>query len=109
MTTEQQSKVDTEMDEALEESIRHWKRLAADPYCERHGCGSCALCMLLMARHLHIACEHCPVTKRTGLRGCIGTPQPSYGTAMANRDREGAYQAASREVKFLESLRRVES
>jgi hypothetical protein len=103
----QQSKVDKEMDEALEESIRHWQRLAANPGCEGHGPGSCALCQLVIARHRGLECEYCPVMNTTGLRGCFGTPYTSYGIAMARKDREGAYQHASREVEFLESLRRT--
>jgi hypothetical protein len=109
MMTEQLS-VDKEMDAALEESIRHWKRLAANPFCDGHGIHLCALCQLIIARrHGLLSCDLCVVMASTGKRGCIGTPYTAYAAAMARGQYSKARQAAAEEVAFLESLRRTEA
>ncbi len=58
---------------ALNQSIRHWDRHAKGKAAEDEGiyCDDCALCGLFLKSP---ACEGCPVSKRSGLPYCKGTP-----------------------------------
>lgn len=58
--------------EAFEASILHWQEnVAAErPEDVRMGPDNCALCSLFFEDD----CEGCPVMRRTGYRGCSGTP-----------------------------------
>lgn len=82
--------------EALELAIAKWKTIAAYPSnkpLEGIGAATCALCF----KYLEEFCLGCPVSQRTGCTGCNNTP---YMEHWVNRQ-----VSATREVKFLESLR----
>lgn len=95
---------------ALADSQRGWRRNveARSPDDVRCGGTACALCEAFV----DMACQGCPVSAKTGKRGCEGTP---YFEAVHARDRwrerpgdlvaeEGFRAAATLEAEFLESL-----
>lgn len=67
--------------QALEDSIKHWKRVVADPLGEPTGEKACALCQTY-AREC--GCQDCPVMQRTGKSSCLETPFGKFRDAKAD-------------------------
>lgn len=64
---------------ALEKSIAHWERMRDNPSTcgENPWIKDCALCTLFVERDVDgqiIACDGCPVARRTGKPGCVDSP-----------------------------------
>lgn len=104
----------TETLTALQDSIRHWHRLATgtEGYFEAPDVQNCALCGLFTPHDPLVFCRGCPVEEATMLAGCRGTPYieaheawrdwkgspPSEGNHLAFR------RAAAKELNFLLGL-----
>lgn len=92
---------------ALEDSIKHWERLASGKrrFGEFAGSDSCALCKKFL--YPTTFCNGCPVAKKTGKPNCLGTP---YGECAKNidlgYDSPQFKTAAKKMLKFLRSLRK---
>ena len=82
--------------QALKDSIKHWENLR-DGKEKRLGAAYCALCGLFQRAHPTLACEYCPVKKKTGESMCRNTPYPGY---EINRTPENA----QKEVDFLKDI-----
>ena len=105
--------MDTRTREALEASIKHWEENAvAETFDDASiDAGNCALCIYYFDSG---NCTDCPVKIKTGKSHCDNTP---YGKAWDALDlwRKGLsvpmpfHEAARAEVKFLKSLRPVET
>lgn len=107
---------------ALEQSIRHWERMAAGSQKKmlNYGTGNyedeepteefCALCRLFTSERGDDDCAECPVFKSSNQTSCEGTP---YIEAYKARNIYGIDSpefkaAATKEVEFLKSLRETE-
>ncbi len=98
---------------ALEDSIAHWERMRGFEGVEEFdkesiGDRYCDLCQLF----LHWGCLNCPVSEKSGEMSCKKTPYPSAEIAFKRWLRKGTKKyrtiwrrAATREIKFLKSLR----
>jgi len=100
--------------DALEESIKHWKEVVAEPVRTRVGPAECALCTMFWGS----GCNGCPVHERTGQISCVGSPFDKFYDAQSTvrwmRERgdapsplalENLVKLAKAELKFLRSLR----
>lgn len=106
---------------ALEASIKHWEEnlAAEEPYLVELGPAACALCQLFRKRIWRdtISCEddnlgRCPVYKKTGEKGCEGSPYDGAVEAFGSWEfletpfrRKMWQEAAQAELDFLKSLR----
>ena len=94
---------------ALEDSIKHWERLASGKRRpgERHMCSSCALCKKFLSP---LDCGNCPVKKRTGEDGCKGSPwdecDRAHAATLGDYNSPQFKTAAKKMLKFLRSLRK---
>lgn len=63
-----------EVIQACDDSIAHWGRMATGTQYQHEGRGadSCALCSIF----LHRGCSGCPVSKKTKMAKCFGSPYP---------------------------------
>jgi len=104
----------------LELSIRKWeaivKALKKYFFVVDGGPSTCGLCAkyrveLCNSRDFDIACDGCPVKKKTGLDGCRSTPYSDYSKAtetwdlISNIVPEDVRQLAKNELEFLKSLK----
>lgn len=93
--------MDKRTSDALEGSIRKWRKIAADTRVN-HGTDDCLLCQLFIkGRPQDQHCAECPVAE-SGHSGCSGTPYFDYTFAISAENRRAA---ATREAEFLESMR----
>jgi len=104
--------------QALQESIKHWERVVADPLHEETGVHHCALCKLFypnnqespMEAFLNDPCKGCPIKEKTGAPFCEGTPYDRVAH-LGLHEKEGTdeyKEAAQEELDFLRSLLPVE-
>ena len=64
---------------ALEESILHWKEIAANPLKLAFGREECALCTIYwLDAEESTACVGCPVMCRSGVKHCHHTPYANF-------------------------------
>jgi hypothetical protein len=97
-----------EAKQALEKSIEHWERLAANRRLpgEKVGRDHCNLCILY--NYSGSDCEGCPVKEKTGREGCMRTPYDKI--AHLNMMTPSSYasqeflEVAKEELLFLKSL-----
>ncbi len=97
---------------ALEGSIEKWELIVSGEGTDQ-GTLNCPLCELFWqwSQQSDKPCEGCPVSARTGLTCCRGTPYPFYREALAAHGERSpqAIGAAMAELNFLQNLRPVES
>ena len=94
---------------ALEGSIKKWEKIVSGKGGD-DGTDNCPLCLLFY----YDSCVGCPVSKSTGIRGCIDSPYNKF-TAHHQRMHNVFYpyeieckiceRHAKAEVEFLKSLR----
>ena len=84
-------------EDPLEVSIRKFQDIAEGTG-TNEGSDNCALCYM----YRWSDCALCPVYKAIGISHCRETPYEDYVKAKTDEER---YEAAKREVAFLESLR----
>jgi hypothetical protein len=103
----------------LEQSIKHWTRLATNKrgLGEEHYSSDCALCVKyhvpgqVGGLFYENVCHGCPVSEKTGQTLCGGTPWMEAHRAAVNAFRGEDYsnpkflKAAKRMLKFLINLR----
>ena len=100
--------------DALEGSIKKWKRIVRSTKALEKGIQNCPLCR----EYYHGFCDRCPVKVETSRLGCEGTPYDAWithqGEVHSNSDdiskhREPhckeCFSLAKEELAFLESLR----
>ena len=94
--------MDAKTTKALEASIEKWETNAQVPALEEAKIAprDCPLCDI----YWDIDCDGCPVARRTGCRGCTGSPYSAAAKAFAANDLPGLHSASRREVEFLTSL-----
>ena len=95
--------------DALKASIRHWKRMAAGKRRNKESptADHCALCKEFQDNFGDPDfCTGCPVSEKTKLTGCLGTPFSEAWRAWRNcgGDSPEFKAAARKEIEFLESL-----
>lgn len=61
--------------ELLEESIKHWEDIVAEPLKTSYKRNACALCR---AFHTGISCSGCCISIHTGRNGCVNTPYTAF-------------------------------
>ena len=105
------------MNEALEQSIEHWRQLSTATSIGDVSIGAtnCALCQLFNNETTPFkeGCVGCPVWRRTGLRRCEGTPYQRTRRILevwreipdSETIAEVFRGCAREELAFLESLR----
>lgn len=107
---------DLSTETALNHAIRKWEYISAE-VCRRAsqagtyapsllvdgGVKSCGLCAKFYRRDYSPSCAGCPVSQKTGLVGCAGTPYNHFSEAI-NIDEQRA--GAKAMVDFLKSLKR---
>ena len=87
----------SEMIQALKDSIKHWENLR-DGKETKCGGEDCALCDLFrFPTDAILACEECPIRKKTGERMCRHTPYQAYETNRTPLN-------AQKEVDFLKDI-----
>jgi hypothetical protein len=89
--------------EALKGSIKKWYRIAYNRGVDE-GCDNCPLCQLFWRFE---GCHGCPVSEKTGLDHCYGTPYYAFaGESDSNGrvDSKFTQKLAIKEYKFLKSL-----
>lgn len=103
-----------EEQKAILASIAHWERMRDNlSYGERPDGKNCPLCQRAFENN-QVNCEKCPVMRKTGLRGCYGTPWSdahlayidAFAASPAKRKAalEVWKKAAQAEIEFLRSL-----
>lgn len=93
---------------ALKASICKWKRIvkhlkeddAAVPPWDG-GTETCGLCQIYYNNR---DCDDCPVSRKTGMGGCVGTPYHKYQEAKGYVDKTDGLEAAKAEMAFLKGL-----
>jgi hypothetical protein len=114
--------MDPEVKRHIHTSIHHWvyNRVAKHPSQASTDGRDCALCTAYYDGRSTLPCTRCPVCKRTGGHHCEGTPYRAAANAFmvwqnvldrpsaTERDKIKARgnwrRAATKEIKFLESL-----
>lgn len=97
--------MNTETSTALHASVRHWREMRLDPYRHKPFTAECALCRV----YRYDSCCNCPVCLSTGVDDCHESPYVEAASAHYNYLRLKTsysrwYDAATREIEFLESL-----
>ena len=62
-----------EAEQALRESIKHWEEMRDDYRMSSPHANTCNLCKMFI-RGSARACLGCPVSEKTRMTGCVGTP-----------------------------------
>lgn len=97
--------------DALKASIAAWEKKAVAENVRGVSIGvkACPLCQIFFSSKTK--CNGCPVSKKTGLGGCLGTPYEDTGYALITwiglrhtESRDAFHAAAHAEVAFLRSL-----
>lgn len=86
---------------ALKGSILKWENIILGKTYDR-GVINCPLCKLYNNYKNNYSCEGCPVSKRTGKRGCMGTPYEGWNGSWVKTDSDVL--VAYQELQFLRSL-----
>lgn len=98
--------MDSQMVQALKESIEKWEQRASGVYEGLDGSGSCPLCIETFKRNdlqqTKLRCLGCPVYEKTKQTYCGGTPYDEYVDTDSRSSEER--EAAQKEVDFLKSL-----
>lgn len=100
--------------EALEGSIKKWKRIVEDRRAVDNGYRNCKLCLMYDCGPE--SCTGCPVKDKTGKVLCTGTPHQRWEDHMGDhgiylnpfrrqKDCPTCLSLAKEELAFLESLR----
>ena len=94
----------TETRVALNESVKHWDRLANGTSAKNEGTGhrSCALCAIF---YIDGACNGCPVKNATGFNFCEGSPYIAVNGNYGGKDNP-RFQAKA--AKFRDWLKKLE-
>jgi hypothetical protein len=106
-----------EVRQAILDSVAHWERMmdgeegpGEDPRSE-----SCALCQMCKKSSGEATCDGCPVSAKTGLIGCAGTPwDTAYRLWQTVGNRNDPLMnllwkvAAQKMVDFLKGLLEIE-